>query len=179
MAGLENKVTAMYGKLNSTSKELTKVERRIDTLKKHIQQGEYFKEHRKLKRQDDKLYAEYAAAKNETGFFAERKAKKALEAVNAFREANHTGLTLYNAAEKYLRGVLQERFDPKKLPPIDKWKEELAEKTGKKESLYLDYYALQNETAKVEKIQRSVKEILHSETPKSERLPTRKRDMEL
>jgi hypothetical protein len=156
--------TAMQGKLNSTSKELTKVERRIDTLKKHIQQSEYFKEHRKLKRQDDILYAEYTAAKNETEFFAERKAKKVLEAVSDFREADHTGLTLYNATEKYLRGVLQERFDPKKLPPIDKWKEELTEKTSTKASLYREYYALQSETAKVEKFQRSVKEILHSET---------------
>jgi len=162
IAGLEIKVNAMHGKLNSASAELKKVERRIDTLKEHIRQSGYFKEHRKLKRQHDKMYAEYTATKKETGFLAERKAKKLLEAANDFYEANRTGLTLYDAAEKYLRNVLQERLDPKMLPPITKWREEFAEKTAAKESLYREYNSLKGETYKVEKIRAGVKFIMQS-----------------
>ena len=164
MEDLEKKVNAMQGKLNSTSTEMKKAERRIDTLKEHIRHSEHFKEHRKLRRQYDRLYSEYTAARNETGLFAERKAKKALEAVNDFREFNHTGLTLFDAAERYLRDVLQERYDPKKLPPISKWRDELSAKTAEMDALNREYHKLKEETQKVEKIQRSVKEILHSDS---------------
>ena len=179
MAGLQIKVNALHGKLNSTSAELKKAERRFDTLKEHLRQSGYFKEHRKLKWQYDKLYAEYTSAKKETGLFAERKAQKALEAANDFYEANRAGLTLYDAAEKYLRGVLQKRFNPKMLPPITKWKEELTEKTNAKESLYREYYSLKDETYKVEKIRASVKEILHSDEPERITQRTKVQNMEI
>ena len=38
--------------------------------------------------------------------------KKALEAVNDFKEVSHMELTLYNAAEKYLREHMGKHFDP-------------------------------------------------------------------
>jgi len=39
-----------------------------------------------------------------------------------------------------LRDVLQDRFDPKKLPPITKWQNELSDKTPEKDTLYREYY---------------------------------------
>ena len=66
----------------------------------------------------DKLYSEYTAARKEKGLFAERKAQKVLDTANNFYEFNCTELTLFDAADKYLRSVFRERFDPKKLPPI-------------------------------------------------------------
>jgi hypothetical protein len=165
-AGLENKVKSMHGKLHSISEELKKVNRRIDTLNEHIKYSEYFKEHRSLKRQYDTLYSKYTAAKNETGFLAERKAKKALDDANSFYEANRAGLTLFDAADKYLRGVLQEHFDPKKLPPITMWRKELADKMGERDGLSREYNKLKEETAKVEQIKKNVAEIMKSEAPK-------------
>ena len=167
----------MNRNLTATSDELKKVERRIKTLKEHLYQCGFYKEHRPVKRQYDRLYSKYEAAKKETGLFAERKVKKALDAINDFKEVNHTELTLYNAAEKYLREHMGKHFDPNKLPPIKEWEKELAEKTAVKDALYIDYYKLKDDTAKIEKIQRSVKEILHSD--ETERTPSRKRDMEL
>ena len=163
-ADLDKKVDAMHGKLNSASTELKKVERRIDTLKEHLRQSRNLKEHRSLKRQYDKLYSEHTTAKKATGFFAERKAQKALEAANDFYEANRAGLTLFETAEKYMSGVLQERFDPKNLPPISMWEKELAAKLAEKDSLYQEYYKLKYDTNKVEIIQASVNEILHGES---------------
>ena len=153
------------------------VNRRIDTLKEHIRQSEYYKEHRSLKKQYDRLYAEYTAARKEKGFFAERKAKKALDTANDFYEFNRTGLTLFDAADRYLRGVLQERFDPKKLPPIVAWKQELGGKMSEKAVLDREYAALKEETQKVEQIRRSVGEILRGDAP--ERTVTKKREAEL
>ena len=156
--------------------ELKKVERRITTLKEHIKQSVYFKENRTLKRQYEALRSDYEAARKLTGFGAERKAQKALNTVNSFYEMNRAGLTLFDAADKYLRGVLQNRFDPNKLPPISAWEKELAGKLISKDALYREYYALKDETANVEQIQRSVKEILRSET--EERTPMWARTME-
>jgi len=86
---------------------------------------------------------------------------------------------LYNAAEKYLREHLQKHFDPKKLPPIAAWEKKLAENLEAKDSLYREYYTFKDETAKVEKIQRSVKEILHSESPTPQRAIQKTRGVEL
>ena len=84
---------------------------------------------------------------------------------------------MFDNAEKYLRDVLQERFDLKKLPPISKWRDELTEKTTEKNTLYREYHSLKDETARVEKIKRSVTEILRGETP--ERAPQKSRGMEI
>ncbi len=97
LAGLEQKVDSMRGKVNRIRADLKSVERRISTLSEHLKHSENFKNYRKV-------------------------------------------------AEKYLRGVLQGRFDPKKLPPITKWREELAAKTAKRDVLYRENDALKNET---------------------------------
>jgi len=176
-AGLEQKVNAMHGKVQRVINDLKPVNRRIDTLKKHIRHSENYKEHRSLKRQYNKLYTEYTTARKEKGFFAEPKAQKALDTANSFYEDNRAGLTLFDAADKYLHGVLQERFDPKKLPPIVAWKQELGGKMSEKAVLDREYTALKEETQKVEQIRRSVAEILHSNEPK--RAVTKKREAEL
>ena len=177
MTGLEKKVTVMQGKVHSIRNNLKKVERRIDTLGEHLRHSENFKKYHKIKRTYDNLYSEYEAARNATGFGTERKAKKALDAANEYREFYRPQLAMFDNAEKYLRDVLQARFDPKKQPPITKWREELSAKTAEKDSLYREYYALKDETHKVEKIRASVKEIMQAETPK--RTPQKSWDMEL
>jgi hypothetical protein len=83
------------------------------------------------------------------------------------------------AAEKYLREHMGKHFDSKKLPTINEWEKELAGKTAVKDALYIDYYKLKEDTAKIEKIQRSVKEILHVNEPQQERTPTRKQEIEI
>ena len=174
---LDKKAKAMHCKLNSTSTELKKAERRVNTLKEHLRHSENFKEHRSLKKQYDRIYSAYTTAKKATGLFAERKTKKALEDVNDFYEANRTGLTLFDSAERYLRDVMQERYDPKKLPPITVWQKQLSEKIAEKESLIREYYKLKDETAKIEKIQRSVKNILHGDKPQPKQSPIRVRKL--
>lgn len=111
------------------------------------------------------------------GFGAERKAQKALDTANAYYEDNRPQIAMYDNAERYLRDLLQERYDPKKLPPITKWREELVAKTTESNTLYRDYLVLKDETAKVEKIRRSVGEIMREETAKM--IPQKSQGMEL
>jgi len=73
-------------------------------------------------------------------------------------------MMMYEAAEKYLRDVLQERFDDKKLPPITKWQAEREKLTAVKERLDGEYTKLWHETRAVEKIMRNVDDILREET---------------
>ena len=78
---------------------------------------------------------------------------------------------MYETAEQYLKGVLQQHFDPKKLPPVSKWTAERDNLTSVKKRLDAEYSKLWHETAAVEKIKRSVDDILRDET--GERRPRR------
>ena len=179
IADLNITVRTLQVKLDTAGTELKKVERRIDTLKEHLRHSGHYKGNRRLNKQYEALRSKYDDARKLTGFGAERKAKKALEAASNFFEDNRAGLTLFAAADRYLRGVLQSRFDKNKLPPISMWEKELAGKLEARDSLYREYYALKDETQKVERIQRSVKDILHNDNPQMEQSAARKRGVEL
>jgi hypothetical protein len=176
MAGLERKVSSMYGKVQVIREKMKPLERRIKTLDEHLRQSEIFKTHRKVKAKYEELYSLYESARKETGVFAERKSKKALADANAYYDVHSADIILCQAAERYLKDVLQMRFDPKKLPPITKWREELSAKTEERAALNREYTALKDETRKVEQIRRSIGEILRSEA--REREVTRGRGVE-
>ncbi|MDR1322238.1 MAG: hypothetical protein LBK56_12595, partial [Gracilibacteraceae bacterium] len=160
----------MYDRLHDTGERLKKVERRLKTLDEHIRQSENFKNGRRQKAHYEKLYAEYKTARKSTGFFAERKAKKALYAARDYYESNRTEIVLYDAAERYLRDALQGHFDVKKLPPMTKWKEERAAKTTERKSLHADYYRLRDEVKNAEAIKRNVEQLTRADEPRRERI---------
>jgi ATP-dependent exoDNAse (exonuclease V) alpha subunit len=165
MAGLEREVRSMRSKTNAILSELKPVERRIGTLKEHIRHSANFKHYRKHKAKYEELYSLYTTARKATGFGSERKAQKALATANDYYESNRCELAMFDNAERSLRDVLQKRFDPKKLPPITKWQEELSAKTNEKTALYREYYSLKEKTQKVETIKRTVVDILRSDEP--------------
>jgi uncharacterized coiled-coil protein SlyX len=176
---LEIKVRAMHSKVNAVRDDLKKTERRIDTLQEHLRHSGNFKNYRKHRQKYEGLYSEYLAAKKGTGFGSERKTKKALAAANEYHEQHRSELAMFANAEQYLRDVFQDRFDPKKLPPITKWRDELAAKLAEKDSLYREYSALKDDTYKIEQIRASVKAILHNAEPQPERTARKSRGVEL
>jgi hypothetical protein len=98
--------------------------------------------------------------------FAERKAQKALDTANEYRETYHSEIAMYDNAEKYLKDVLQARFDPKKLPPVSKWKEERAAKIAERQTLNGEYHALKDEIREVETIRKYAEQIQRTIEPK-------------
>jgi hypothetical protein len=177
ISGLERKVNSMHGEVYSIGEKLKPLERRLKTLDEHIAQSENYKKHRKTKAQYDGLIADCKAAEKEAGVFAKSRAQKLRNAVESFHDSHRAELTLYDAAERYLRDVLQGRFDPSRLPPMTKWKEEREAKTAERDALYAQYDSLKAETQKVEQIKRGIDEILRGET--AERTARKTQDQEL
>jgi hypothetical protein len=121
---LADKVSAVRRDFEATAEKIKKLNRRVDTLDKHIQHSENFRAYRKFKVKYNALYAEYKAVQKAGGLFAKSKAQKVLDAANSYAEEYRAEIALFTAAEKYLRGVLQDRFDPKSQPPLKNWRDE-------------------------------------------------------
>ena len=91
-------------------------------------------------------------------------------------ETYRTEIAMYENAEKYLKNVLQEHFDPKKLPPVTKWKVERDKLTAERSKLNQRYAALKAEVKEAEQIRCSVYSIVRQE--QRERQPRRAQDIE-
>ena len=62
-----------------------------------------------------------------------------------------TEIVLFEAAERYLKDVMQERFDPKKLPPKRKWEAARDKLKADRQQLSRRYSMLKDEDREVEK----------------------------
>lgn len=71
---------------------------------------------------------------------------------------------------------MQERFDPKKLPPIRKWEAERDKLKVERQQLPHKYSTLKDEVKEAEQIRRNVHSILKEE--RGRELPKRKHDLE-
>ncbi|GHU80008.1 hypothetical protein FACS1894191_4180 [Clostridia bacterium] len=178
MAGLNSKVNAMGNQFEGVREKLKKVERRIKTLDEHLRHSGNYKSYRPHKAQYEKLNAEYKTAEKSTGLFAKSKAQKALDTANEYREIHRAEIGMYDNAEKYLKDVLQARFDPKKLPPIAQWKAEREKLMAEKGGLYQNYYRLRDEVKNAEAIRRTVEQLTRADEPERQQRK-RSRDMEL
>lgn len=148
----------------------------MKTLDEHLRHSGNYKAYRRYKAQYEKLYVQYRAIRKAGGFGAERKAQKALDTANAYHNDHHTEIVLFEAAEKYLKDVMQERFDPKKLPPIRKWEAERDKLKVERQQLSHRYSTLKDEVKEAEQIRRNVHSILKEE--RGRELPKRKHDLE-
>jgi len=166
----------MFGRQQDIREEVKHIDRRLKSLDEHIRQSGNYKAYRGQKAQYEKLYAQYEADKKEGGFGAERKAQKALAATNEYYEAYREKITMYEKAEQYLKGVLQQHFDPKKLPPVSKWQAEIAKLTAERSKLNQRYYALKEEIKEAEQIRKSVYSIVDAE--QRQRQPRRVQEIE-
>jgi hypothetical protein len=162
---LREKVGDFYGRRLEMGDKLKPMDRRLKTLDEHIRHSENFKACRGCKARHDKLYAEYRTAKAGAGMFAERRAKKALDNATAYYEANRAEITLCEAAERYLKDVLQARFDPKRLPPLTKWKAEREKLKADMDGLRQEYLKLKDEIREVEIVRKAAEQIARQINP--------------
>jgi hypothetical protein len=125
LPALADKVSEMHQSLNAAYERKKKAERRVKTLDEHLRHSENFKKYRKLRTQYDALYAEWKAAEKSGGLFAKSKVEKAHAAAQDFYESHRAELGQFEAAKKYLKGVLQTRYDPKQIAAqAKKWSAE-------------------------------------------------------
>jgi len=128
----------MHSKQSAIRDDLKPIERRLKTLDEHIKQAEYYREFMKINR----LYKQQKPKDKES-----------------FYESHRRELTLYEAAERYIKGVLNGRD---KIP-LPTWKAEREKLTAERKRLNAEYISLKDEVGKVEKIARSVQDILSEE----------------
>ena len=176
IVGLDKVFGDMFGRQQDIRDNLKPIDRRLKTLDKHIEQSGNYKTYRRYKAQYEKLYAQYETLKKATGIGAGRKAQKALAAANEYHETYRTEIAIYDNAEQYLKGVLQQHFDPKKQPPVTKWRAQRDKLTAERKQLDMDYTALKNEVKEAEQVRRSVYSILRQD--ERERQPRRTYDIE-
>ena len=170
MAGLDNHFKGMIGRQSDIRGNLKTIDRRVKTLDEHLRQSAVFKSTRKYRAQYEKLYANYEALKKDTGFIAGRKAQKALAAANEYRESHKDEIASYEAAEKYLKNVLQELFDPKKQPPVSMWTAEREKKLAERSAVTQEYTKLNGEVGEAERIRSRVHSIMRQEQQTTQRL---------
>jgi hypothetical protein len=99
------------------------------------------------------------------------KAKEARKKAEDYDWKHLNALSDYNEAEKYLRGVLRKRFDPKNIP-IDKWRwerETLAQEMG---GLNTEYAVLKARIAEVERIRKYAEEVQRAIEPPTQKKRT-------
>jgi hypothetical protein len=165
LAELADAVGNMQVERMEISNKLKPVQRRIDTLKEHLRHSENFKNYRKFAAKRAALYAKYQKLESQ-GLFAKGKAKKALEAAETYDWQYLNELQDFDKAEKYLCGVLLERFDPKKLPPMTAWKRELDGLLAEKHNIQIEYDALNERVKSAEAIRRFAEQAMRGEDDK-------------
>ena len=151
MAGLEEKVKSMYGTQLAIRDQLKPMERRLKVLDEHIQQASMYMQYKAVYRQ-----------------YQEQKPKKQA----AFAEKHHAEITLFESAERYLKGVM----NGKTTLPMKVWRMERAELGTERNRLNQDYISLKDEIRTVEQIKKNVTTFLKGKT--QTKMPTREWDIE-
>jgi hypothetical protein len=161
------KVADYYDERKAMSDKLTLFNRRIKTLDEHLWHSANFTKYRKIAERRDALSAE-ANALEKQGFFSKGKAKQAREKSDAYDWKHLDALQEYDKAEKYLRGVLQKRFNPANIP-ASKWKSERETLAQEKGGLNTQYELLKEKVRDVEIIRKYAEEVQRTINPPQEK----------
>ncbi len=160
MESLRKTVGDMYGRQGAIGGRLNRMDRRMKTLDKHIEQCGILKEYSGHMANYRKLYSQYEKLRDSTGLGAKRKAQKALDTANAYHEAHRMEITLYEAAERYIKDTLNGRT----AIPLDAWKAERAKLTAERKTLAQDYFKLKEEVRQAEIIRRNIEDVMREES---------------
>ena len=150
MAGLDKKLQDMIGERLKIGDELKPIDRRLKVLDEHIRQAG--------------LYREFASINK---LYKQQKPKQQAD----FYETHRRELTLYEAAERYIKAHLNGRD---KIP-LPTWKSERERLTVERGKLNQQYQNLKTETAKVERIRSNVYDIMSAERRREQ--PRRAQDI--
>lgn len=148
----ERKVKNMYGEQHSITEKLKPIDRRLKTLDEHISNAEKYFQYRDIYQQ----YKQHNPKKRE-----------------AFYETHRMELTHYEAAERYMKNVM----NGKTGIPTKAWKAEQERLIAERKQLSNRYSTLKDEVKEVEQIRKGVYNILREEDRKQQ--PIGAQDMEL
>jgi len=151
MAGLQEKVSAMREEFNNVIERNKKVERRLGVLDEHIKQAEVYMKNKAIIGQYRKI---------------EKQKKR-----EAFYEKHRAEIMLFEAADRYLTGVMNGRSNL----PIKAWKAERETLAAEKTGLYLEYHSLKDDVLDAEMLKQGVERIMRDDDRDVQ--PVRARDV--
>jgi len=144
MAGLERKLKEMMNHQSEVRSKLNPIDRRLKTLNEHIQQAETYLKHKDIY----KMYRQEKPRKQD-----------------GFRQQFHAEIILYEAAERYLKGVMNGRT----ALPIKAWKMEREALLAEKKELSKSYVSMKDELAMIDRIRKSARELMPPQEPRRAR----------
>jgi hypothetical protein len=182
---LADKVDEIHRACTDSYERKKKIERRVATLDKHAAQCKNFTANQSAKRTYDRLHSEAEAAeKSAVGSlnpFAKGKAEKARKAAQDYYYDNTPQIEMFRSAEKYLKDVLQKRFDPKQVAAqAKKWSAE--RETCKQElgGINSECATYKHEVESAEDIKRfAVKLLLPDDEPQQQKQKIKSRGIEI
>jgi hypothetical protein len=140
-----DKVTKISEGLQAVSVEIKKSDRRLDTLEQHLSQVEIYKQRKAIYRK-----------------YKELDGKKA----NAFYDKHFEAIQEYDAANKYLKAVLNGRTSI----PVNKWKKEQETLKAHRCSLAEKFYSLKEEVKMTEQIRKGAERIIGEQSNETQRI---------
>jgi ATP-dependent exoDNAse (exonuclease V) alpha subunit len=150
---LRGKVSEFYGRQADLRERLKPLDRRLKTLDEHIKQVESYRKHRKV-------YEQYQGQKPKHR--------------DAFREAHHAEITLYESADHYLKRHLNGRTSI----PLQAWISERGKLSTERSRLNSKYQMLKSEIREVETIRKYAEEV-HRAVASPQRTAAKLHDMEV
>jgi hypothetical protein len=155
LPALADKVASIRGNFNGIREDMKKTGARIKKLDEHIKQCDNFTENRGVMAMYNRLKSEADAAEKATGLFANSKAEKARKEAQDFYSGHTAEIEMFKAAEKYLRGTLQGRYDLKKISAQrKKWQGERDAKKTEQHNLNSKYHRLTDELTDAERLKK-------------------------
>jgi hypothetical protein len=137
---LQGKIAEFYDRLSDVREKLKPIDRRLKTLDEHIKQAEILAKHKAV-------YKRYT----------EQKPKDR----DRFYETNRAEITLYEAANRYMK----EHLNGRTAIPLKAWKSEQAKLTGEQSALDREYKSLKEDVQSVETIRRYAESVERTIAP--------------
>ena len=141
MAGLRDKVGELHARRTDMGGRLNRIDRRVKTLDEHLKQAGYYRQHREVFRQ----YQGITKPKQREQFYEDHQAE----------------IALYEAAKRYLDGVMNGRTSL----PVKAWRDERGRLADERNALNREYVSLKAEVQAVERIRRAAASIMREEQP--------------
>ncbi len=153
MAGLRDKVGELHKRRMDIGGRLNRLDRRVKTLDEHLKQAGHYRQHREIFQQ----YQGIAKPKQR----------------ERFRSEHHAEIALYEAAKRYLDGVMNGRTSL----PVKAWLDERGTLGNERNALNREYVSLKTEVQGLERIRRAVEDIMRSEALMVQQIREKERAM--
>ena len=180
MDEFSNKVVQIHEQLKTTTDDIKKAERRLETLAEHLAHAENIKTHKAVYKKYKALTPKKdTAAMNSLNPFTKKKAtadyEAAVQKYEAYHDKHADEIQAYENAVQHFDNVMNGRTQL----PINDWQAEQKKLLAKRYNLCDKFYTLKEEIKSVEVLRRSVENLMREDLQMQRGQPQRVHDVGL